>query len=236
MTCMLINPFVEQSHYLLIALWMCSFSFYAIATTQNKACGGLHRCSAICVAPTGMGVSLASQFSCLPQGLYWPDEKRGGTLHRFPPRRLSKGSVWGCHWRNTGLSRRGPSRTSFFQFSRNLQLIRTDWLWKYSFSKFAARPFRRFSAQIDCACALHGERLLKQPPKRFQNEVALRHLIKVFDGERTREAPFCKKGPLSQKNGLNAWGRNYTLAAVRRSATASVASQVNSGSSRPKWP
>lgn len=29
---------------------------------------------------------------------------------------------------------------------------------------------------------------------------------------------------------------NYTFAAVRRSATASVFSQVNSGSSRPKWP
>lgn len=53
-------------------------------------------------------------------------KKGGETLHRFPPRRLGKGNVWGCHWRNTGLSRRGPSRTSFFQFSRNLQLIRTD--------------------------------------------------------------------------------------------------------------
>ncbi len=93
MTCMLINPFVEQSHYLLIALWMCSFSFYAIATTQNKACGGLHRGSAICVAPTGMGVSLASQFSCLPQGLYWPDEKKGGKpCTGFPPVVWAKGT------------------------------------------------------------------------------------------------------------------------------------------------
>ena len=32
------------------------------------------------------------------------------------------------------------------------------------------------------------------------------------------------------------WRRIYTLAAVFRSATASVCSQVNSGSSRPKWP
>ena len=67
---MLANPFLEQSHFLLIAMWMCSLSFDVIATIQSKACRVIHRCSAICIAPAGLDVSLAFQFSCLPQCQY----------------------------------------------------------------------------------------------------------------------------------------------------------------------